>query len=434
MEHPIVIINEAASVSYLPKVGAVVTTSKPKAHTTPVQTVVGNEYAPWGDDNLFPQNVVTLAEKTFIPSVINWQVRALGTKLQYGIEEVDDNGRTTFKRVKDPQVEEWLRRSNFGRYIVEAGSDFYWFMNAFPEIVLSNDRSQIVSVCAQEASYCRYQKQNPNTGLSEYVYINANWDNGGTVENSAKVPVIDPYYDPVTALRERKDSFKYIYPISFPSPGKSYYQVAPWDSIRKNGWLEIASLIPTWKKSLMSNQLNIKYHIDVPEYWWKWKYSNWDKMTPIERKSAINDELTNFNNFFQGASNAGNSMMTQSKFDEISRTKYPGWEIKAIDDKLADGKYIEDSQEASSHLMFALGLDSTLIAAAPGKGMGAGSGSDKRVAFNIYMQLQQTNEHLLLEPLRFVQMYNNWNPEYVFKLERSVITTLDKGTETQTIA
>jgi hypothetical protein len=431
-----VLINDNASVAYLPGFSAVVTTEKKvKAHTSPVQKVTGStEIAPWGDDNLFPQNVTTLAEKTFIPTVINWQVRALGTKLVYGIEEIDEaTGKAKFKRKKDPVVEAFLRRTNIQRYIIEGASDLYWFANVFPEMILSNDRNEIVSLAAQEATNCRFTKQNPNTGLVEEVCVNANWDNGGNYENSHKIPVIDPYYDPVTALRERKE-FKYIYPVSFPSPGKTYYQLVSWDSVRKNGWLELASLIPTWKKALMKNQIIIKYHIEVPEYYWSWKYPNWEKMTVVEKTSARTTELENFNSFLKGEENAGRSIMTTSKFDDIRNVAYPGWKITAIDDKIQDGKYIEDSQEASSHLMFAIGLDSTLIAAAPGKGMGAGSGSDKRVAFNIYMQLQQANEHLLLEPLHFIRDYNGWNSEYIFKLERSVITTLDAGTETKPTA
>ena len=431
-----VLINHNASVTYLPRHGAVVldkSATKTKPTAPAVKASGSGLIAPWGDDNLFPQNVLGKAEKTFLPSVIQWQVRAMGSRLIYGIEEIDAaTGEEKFRRVKDPVVEAWLKRTNIGRYCVETASDLYWWGNMFPELILSNDRSEIVSISAQEAMYCRWEVQNQSTGLVDNCYINANWDNGGTEANSTVVKVIDPYYDPVGSLKARKE-FKYIYPLSFPSPGKTYYQLVSWDSVRKNGWLEIAALIPTWKKALMQNQVSIKYHIEIPEYYWSWKYKDWHKMSQAQQTNARSTELSEFNSFLTGEEKAGKSIMTTSKFDEGTNTKYPGWTITALDDKIKDGKYIEDSQEASAHILFAVGLDGTLIGSAPGKGFGAGSGSDKRVAFNMYMELQQPNEDLILEPLHFIRDYNGWNPEYKFKFKRNQISTLDSGNETKPI-
>lgn len=430
------LINKNATIAFLPSASAVVldkSASKAKPTTPVINMVSARNIAIWGDDNLFPQTVLAKAEKTFIPAVIDWKVSAMGSRLVYGIEEIDANGKETFKRVKDPVVDAWLKRSNISRYLIETASDLYWWGNMFPELILSNDRSTITSISAQDAMYCRWERQNPETGLIENCYINANWDSNGTEANSAIVKVIDPYYDPVGALRERKDGFKYIYPLSFPSPGKTYYQLVSWDSVRRNGWLEIASLIPTWKKALMQNQISIKYHIEVPEYYWKWKYKDWDKKSEKDQLACRATEMTEFNNFLTGEDKAGKSVMTTSKFDEVTKTKYPGWSITALDDKIADGKYIEDSQEASAHLLFALGIDGTLIGSTPGKGFGAGSGSDKRVAFNMYLELQQAKEDLILEPLHFIRDYNGWNPEYKFKFKRNAITTLDSGNETTPI-
>jgi hypothetical protein len=315
---------------------------------------------------------------------------------------------------------------------MEAGSDFYWFYNYFPEMIVSNDRSKIVSISAQEASFCRWEKPNSSTGLVERCYINANWDNGGKEDSpeTIVVPVLDPYYDPVGNLKARKDGFKYIYPVSYPSPGNSFYQLAPWDSLRKNGWLELASMIPKWKKALMKNQLSIKYHIEIPEYYWRWKYKTWDEMGQDQQVAARKKEMTEFNDFLTGEENAGKSVMTSSKFDAGSNTKYPGWTITVLDDKMKDGTYIEDSQEASAHILFALGVDGTLIGNSPGKSMGAGSGSDKRVAFNQYIILRKAEEDLILEPLNFIRKYNGWDPELRFRIVRQEITTLDKGKET----
>lgn len=435
-----VLIDEPTGVAFLFDSSAVVKTGMkfPAAPTAPSVKPIGSRLiATWGDDNLFPQNVKKLADLTFIPAVISMQVRALYGTLEYGEEIYDAATKSyVFTPSTDPAVDDFLKRTNINRYLIEAASDYYWFGNVFPEIILTNDRSAIASISIQEAMFSRFEKQNIKTGLVDYCYINANWDNGGKEDdlNTTKVPVIDPYYDPVGALQTRKDSFKYIYPLSFPTPGSTFYQVVPWDSVRKSGWLEIASLIPKWKKALMTNQLSIKYHIEVPEYYWSWKYKNWTELTNDERLKTIKNELKNFNEFFSNPDNSGRSFMTQSKFDAERNVSYPGWKITALDDKISDGKYIDDSNEASSQLLFALGVDGTLIGTTPGKAMGAGSGSDKRVAYNMYMQLRQADEDIVFEPLHFIRDYNGWNPKLKFRFRRRDIVTADTGKSTKPVA
>lgn len=444
MEENNIIVNEEACVFYTKDTAILFkekksAASKVKTPSSPIVTPNASNstgiIAKWGDDNLFPQTVIQEARKsTIIPSTLDWKARALYSGgITYGTVSYKDDGTEVFTPAKMPAIEDFFRKSNVYRYGMEAAVDFYWFFNNFPELVLSNDRSQIVAITSQAAENCRWSLQNKSTGLIEWCYINANWGENETETSPStiKVPVIDPYYDPVTALRERKDGFKYIYPISYPTPGSNYYQLAHWNSIRESGWLDVASEIVKFKKYLMQNQMSIKYIIDIPEYWWQWKYPDWQKYG-FEKKNEIRKtEITEINKFLKGGERAGTSVITTSKFDVHLKLKYPGWEIKPIEDRVKDGAYIEDSQEASSHMLYALGVDATLIGTAPGKGLGAGSGSDKRVAFNIYISLCKIHQDIILEPLRFIRDYNGWDSSIEFRFRNSLITTLDKGKETQ---
>lgn len=424
------IMNDAGTVAYLPGRKMAVVFEKVKTPSTPqVYNISPIDITPWGDDNLFPQTVIAELKKTFVPSVLDWKARALYSGgIVFGKE--DDNGNfIRSKRSENPEVWDFFKKSNVKRYAIEAAKDFYWFYNAFPELILSNDRSKIVSLVAQDASYCRWSKQNPKTGLVDYCKINANWELGTANDKQTITrPVIDPYYDPVGNLKARKDSFNYIYPLSYPSPGCSFYQLADWNTMRESGWLDISIAIPKWKKALMKNQISIKYHIQVPDFYWSWKYGkDWDTMSADKRKAARDNELSKFNSFLTGEENAGHSIMTTFRFNEQLNKEYPGWKIEAIDDKVQDGKYIEDSQEASAQMLYMLGVDGTLIGNAPGKGMGAGSGSDKRLAFNIYISLCTSHQDILLEPLAFIRDYNGWDPELEFRFANTLITTLDSG-------
>ncbi|SDK35044.1 hypothetical protein SAMN05421823_102526 [Catalinimonas alkaloidigena] len=432
-----VLINRDATVAYLPSHEAAVTMEQHKATTTAPVAInhpTDQTLAHWGDDNLFPQTVLTECSKnTIVPSTLDKKARLLyAGGLCYGKTVIRD-GKETFELMKVPAIETFLRYTNIRRYLIEACTDFYWFYNIFPELILSKDRTQILGLYIQEASFCRWALQNPRTGLVDWCYISANWADGAdaTSQETQKVRVLDPYFDPVYNLRQGND-WKYIYPVSYPTPGKTYYQLAHWDSLRGSGWLEFAQAIPEFKRALMKNQITVKYHINVPMYWWEWKYPDWSKKKPEEKQALMDEELKRFNDFLQGAKNAGKAIMTSSKFDPHFNKEFPGWSITPLEDKLKDGAYVEDSQEASSHLLYALGVPAALIGNTPGKGgMGAGSGSDVREHLNMYLTDCQIHQDIILEPLHFIRDYNGWDPEIEFRFRRPHLQTLDHITPSQ---
>jgi hypothetical protein len=396
----------------------------------PSSATRSGKVAIWGDNNLFPQEVVAACRKnTLVPSTLDWKARALyAGGLITGKTSYDDNGNEKFKPARDTDFEAFRRTSGLHLYLIEAIKDFYWFYHGFPELVLSADRKKINSLATQDAQFCRWEVQNEKTGLVENCYINANWENNENADSdlTTKVPVLDPYYDPVAFLQNGSDH-KYIYPLSYPSSGKVYYQLADWHSIIESGWLGFANYLPEFKQALMKNQITVKYHIEIAEWYWEKKYGKeWATYPQPIKMQKMEEELKRFNDMMSGAKNAGKAIITMMQSDPKTGKEFPGWKITAIDDKLQSGAYIEDSQEASAHLLYALGVDGTLIGSAPGKNMGSGSGSDKREAFNMYLSMCQIHADIILSPLYLIRDYNGWDPELEFKFKQPFLQTLDK--------
>ena len=185
----------------------------------------------------------------------------------------------------------------------------------------------------------------------------------------------------------------------------------------------------------MKNQIGIRYIIHVPDYWWKWKYKEWDSFSPDEQREKIQTEYKNAEKFLTGEANAGKILFTSYKFSEDLQKEYPGWRVEEVGNKWKDGMYIEDSHEASAHLLYAMGFDPTLVGFSPGKNhTSAGSGSDKRVAYNIYMAGIHPARDLILEPLnlltRYNQQYAGWPKNLRWPSVYQSIETLDTGSET----
>jgi hypothetical protein len=403
--------------------------------TTPLESGSNSsEVAFWGENNDFPTLVRKDVEESTVLSPGLRKVADMwyGGGIVYGtIEGFDDNGEEIFTRTRLPEVEAFLNRSR--RYGYEALLDIAYFGNAFPEMVFTKDRSKVWSLTEQDAEFCRFAKPD-SKGVIASVFINANWATGGKADDkefTTKVGVLDPYADTPETVRTRKDA-KIIYPISIPSPGKTIYQLTSWNAIRRSGWLDVARAIPEFKKKVFENQLSIKYVVEIHQLYWVWKYGEWETKTPEERARIIREELEAFNKIMAGTEGAGKSVLTTTFPNPRNPQEHiAAFKVTAIDDKLKSGIYVEDSQEAASHTFTALGLPPTLMGVSPGKGMGAGSGSDARVAFNNFISTSKFVHDTVLEPLHFIRDYNGWPENLQFRFKNPLIMTLDKGKQTQ---
>ncbi len=388
------------------------------------------EWVSWGRNNLFPQDVVKAAEpSTIIGPAISKQV-----KLSYanGIRAVKRKiveDKEVFVPVIDKDFNDFYRNSNLPLYIMEAMSDLYWFLNPFPNFVLSRDRKKIVQLFEEEACYCRWGKPDEKTGLVRKCFISANWEKGTPPEDEIlKVDVIDPYFDPVRQIREHS-AHRYVYPLSFPSPNRHYYQLAPWNAAITSGWLAFSLQIPKFKEAMMKNQIAVKYHLEIDEAYWPLHYEGWNEKKTEEKKTLKTQFLDEFNKSLADTKNAAKTIMTAFRIDKTGNERSL-WKITPIDDKIKSGIYVEDSQEASTHLMNAMELDPAIFGNGPGKNFGSGSGSDKNAAYNLYMASVKPFHDLILAPLYVVRDYNGWDPELEFEFRTTFMSSSTSGKPT----
>lgn len=413
---------------------AIVTESVPKTTYSKTETHQTGKMAFWGEMNSFPQDVIRDVRKDpEIGTLLDKEARLLYTGgLVYGKIDYKDNGEEILvpveKKEQRKEINDWLRKSNINRYVLEAARDLYWFYNVFPEVVLSRDKSKIVQLAVQAAENCRFELQNEQ-GIIENCYINSNFpEEDETTSNTKKLPVLDPYYDAVGALKKLNVT-NVIYPLSYPTPGSKYYQLADWDSIRSSGWLSVSAAIPKFKKSFLEKQLNIKYHVEISQLYWEKKYPGWrDKLSDAQKEKIKKEELTTFNNILTGVEKAGNSIVTAMHTDAVGK-EYSLWKINVIDDKYKQGQFLEDGKEASLYKMSAIGLHPALVGTMPNNGMG-GAGSNIREAYNLHMLMVKSHQDIILEPLSLVRDFNGWDPEIEFRFRTSFMNTLDKGKET----
>lgn len=416
---------------------------KPKTEHTPEESKEDINYsgqvAFWGEDNLRPFNIIKKAYKnTIIPSTQDWKVKALYAQgLVYGIETTDEEGNTVFKKIFSKKIQSYTDQAPVKKYLATALNSWYWFKVIFCEIVLSRDRKTITSFTALDPCLCRFSLQ--KNGRSEYIYVQDWRYEYSVTDKTIKIKVLDPYRDLISQIQEGKD-YKYILPIIDESLGSYYYPEAEWLSLDYSGWLDFANMIPVSKKSRLAKKLSASYIVEIAAIYWVKRYPDWDSFDErlkIQKKEEFRKTIEDF---IVGAENAGGTLFLTAHIDEYLKEWNGYVKITPVEDPQAKGgELLEDSQEASSHALFALGVDSTLIATAPGKGIGDKGGSNKREAFNMYQILNYWHEQFVLTPYFLVATFNGWEKEYApadnarltFNFQKSTLQTLDMVTPSQ---
>lgn len=360
----------------------------------------------WGIDNLYPKRVYEEAKKNdLVSTVINDKISlAVSGGWTYGKVRRTEQGKV-LDFAANQKLEAFLRTINFDAYLDEAFSDLYWFANFFPEIIFY--KNEIIATTIQEAMFVRYAKQNEK-GLVNWAFVNANWELYTDEKSTytSKIAVFDRYTDPVLWAKNYPNLQRAIYPVSLPSAGAVSYQLADWHSIIESKWLAYANRIPTLKEALIKHQFSATHLVKINSQYYAKRFKDKWKDT-AQRDSLVSKVRKEIEDFLMGTENAGKALFITTEFDELSNETRNFIEIELIPNNIEKGFLVDDSVEASSHILAALGMPATLIGNIPGKGgAGAGSGSDIKEALRLYNLKISRHRRLVLEPFnRFILPY-----------------------------
>lgn len=405
-----------------------------------------SDFTPWGDDNLRPQNTIEKVERNdTLAAVIEFKVKALESGgLMYGDHTTDDQGAEIFKPRFIPEIQDFLSDNEVDNYIHEAALDYYTHNNYFPEIS-KNLAGKATDLFCNDAAHSRLglqQREGKFRGQFTDCLINSDWTLGASSKNAQRKQCIDPFRNVVQQLRERK-GHSFVLPMRHQTRGRIDYAQGMVDFLIASGWVDISTSVPDWKKAIMNNQLSVKFHLEVEKGYWVGRWKDWDKFAPAKQKKLKQDTYAKFIEFFKGAQKAGNVLFTDYHRAEHGSNEWSEWKVTILENKVwGESAYIEDSTHSDAHIIRGMGVDHTLIGLTPGKGFSAGSGSDKRVAFNQYVLLTQPEQRRILRPFDYIAELNGWNKKYgtidddgqrkiKFWFKNTFIATLDHGKETK---
>ncbi|WP_304232381.1 hypothetical protein [Jiulongibacter sediminis] len=399
---------------HLPKAGIVATlgTSKKQQPTQSVEKPefgVSAKMAYWGDNNQFPNEwEKEIEQNDTLRDAIEKEIdRIYAGGLEYGYEDIDENGKVTFKRFVNDQLEELLY-SPMGMFAFEQIiSDYVKHRFPVPELIFKEDKKRIIGINALPAAHHRLGLQEKN-GYVLNSYFCRNWDSVSDVDNEtvAKLWVLDPLIDSYDQIKSENRTLKYTYRV--PLAGwRTYYPLTPAYSAKTSRWLDIAAKTTKTFDYLLTNQMNPKYHIEIDEDYMAKKYGDrWDSATPEEINKIMFEELEHFHKMLHGPENSGNNIISTKRIQKTIEIEYSDWTITPLKGDTFDEKLISLSQEADKHIQKAVGIDPSLQGSTGGSKMGGGSGSDKRESFNIRMATAQRHVNHILSPYNWMIKYN----------------------------
>lgn len=434
---PDVVESDSEGLVFLPGASALmITESRAGGRAVTPDTPKRIEYlanlgiAIWGEDNKLPNRAYEAGKASTIiggENGIPFLIRAIyGEGLRYGREQYDPVTKEFYiDQQPIPEFQKILNHPATQAAIQQAIHDHFWYRNRFPRMIFSRNKRKVLYLFPNKAVDSRWGLQN-DRGLIEKCFLNANWDllaGAGTEhEETIELPVINSHdFLAAEDVLDDDNHFDYVFRSQDPS-NTHYYSLAPWHSAIESGWYDVAMAIPKFKKFLMANQMTIKYIITVPDWWWEEQAGGtetWNKMTREEKQEFRRDKQREINSFLSGLENSGKSFMTSEKTKDKNQAlakPLEGLRIKLIEQQTFSGEYLGDSAEASTHIMWALGIDPRLIGDAPGSNRSGGAGSDKEEAFNIFLNLCKSYADSILEPLIWAARYNGLDPDYNLKV------------------
>ena len=398
------------------------------------------KYSAWGDNNLYPQEFTEKLNKTGAAigglEVLCSAHYGLGFRLYEDIET--ETGTTTRERLRTsfPEINSFFKRCRWDITLSEIIEDFETYGISFVEYLLSPNFDKIVSIKRIQAPHCRLGVPQKN-GYIGKVYINTSFGDNFDEALTIEVPFFSDIHSVETlkAYCKEKKIGKFIIPVMRTLTTEKNYPKVKWHSSFANGWVDVVLSVPTFKKYMFENQLNLKFVIYVADDFFSHKYgqNEWQEMTSTQKEEERQKTIKAIDEHMSGNKAAGRSFLSPF-FRDQNGNLIRGIEVLPIDDKIKDGNFLPDASAGNSEILFPMGVDPCLLGAGiPGGKNLSGSGSDKREAYTILSTRMPIKRLRTLEIFEKIRDWNQWQESLYGNFPNINLTTLDKNPNGQQV-
>lgn len=102
--------------------------------------------------------------------------------------------------------------------------------------------------------------------------------------------------------------------------------------------------------------MTLRYVIYIKDTFWEKLYKAKNLTTDDEKTQCREDFLKEMNDFLAGEENAGKAFVAEFRYDKIKGFEDKDIIISALTNQQIGGEYIEDSEEVSNTICYAMGV------------------------------------------------------------------------------
>jgi hypothetical protein len=389
----------------------------------------GARFAYWGPYNQEPTVIMNKLwrNELALPAMYRKLGTLYGDGIRYYKKSMGADGKINKEYLLIQEIEDFIEENSLTtHWLIPQMVDYRIMANCFGEFIYNRAKTKVVRLNHLCNEFTRLTPVNPKSLKHEFLAYSAYFLLGG--EPSEDVCTLMPILDMenVNLSLSKVSGYKVGYHNYLYSSGRINYAKPPWQGIyRDGGWLDVSNQIPEIIEAIHRNQMVIKYHVKIPATYWSFWYKDYVNLDDKAKQELQKTKKEEFDKFLTNTENAGKTFLSTYGIDPITGNAIPGFEIQAIEDKVRKDEYIPNSQEASSKILYALGLDPSLVGLQThSNSMGAGSGSDKREANNQQVLLSKVDQEIILRPLNILSRINGWG--VTFELAQVFTTTLNQ--------
>jgi hypothetical protein len=341
-------------------------------------------------------------------------------------------------KVTDNNIKKFFRRNNLAKFWLEQFTDLKHFYFSVYVIIMDREGSKILKIRHKEAINCRFEECNDDGYIKNVFY--ANWKDRPNDEDIEAYPVLD-FDDPVGDLlirlgkepdpetgKTKEQTKNRIFAIvnRIPTAGEKYYPFPHYCSTFNSGWYTLKQIIPAAKNAKMLNGMSIKYLIELHKDYFQRLFDQEKITDPEKRKERKTKEINNIKNFLSGVDNQDKSWISTYYVDP-NKVEQPMIRITRIDKDKQGGDWIEDVEEATNIVSYAMSVHPSLIGSSPGKNKSI-NGTEARELFTMKQAMERAPRDIMIIPYsNLLNEVNGWDLE--FDIPDLMLTTLDQKTD-----
>lgn len=312
----------------------------------------GNGYIYFGQDNLYPQYLNDLYNKSALHAAVT---KFAGGLISGGGYEID--GEQSLAPMKKVELKQFLNlidgQNSLEKTLTEITQDYLVHSTVYFKVFWNSDKSRILKLKRVEPSKIRIGINNNNAEEIETYYYNFDWRNYGRYETIEYKP-----FNPLEKDSERCEIYRFI----LPNPAVNWYTLPSYASATEV--IELDAETATYHRANIQNSINPSMLIKF-----------YQKPANPEEERAIQN---NIRKTFKGAANTGKAMTLFSDGKDLAP------DVEPVVTSQIDKQFINLEDMVSRKILYGHRINPLIVGLkTPGS---LGNSTELEVAFEIYQK------------------------------------------------